>query len=190
VTELDCTPLRKWLLSVDVGPRQYWILRRPPYGHVLSTAHDMNREHGVLSSLRETLVSVPRTMGLCSAPTVIGAQFYVMDNDRINPTRILGVLDWEMSTLGDSVTDLGILRSFWNHDGEFFNPITAGATALPGFPTRDELVQRYVSARSIDIRDIDWLPRLRRLQDRDHPGRDPRPPRSGTHRRQRLRRRR
>lgn len=73
-----------------------------------------------------------------------------------DPTRIIGLLDWEMSTLGDTLTDLGILCSFWDHAGEFHNPITAGATALPGFPTRDELVAAYLSARDIDVDDIDW----------------------------------
>jgi aminoglycoside phosphotransferase (APT) family kinase protein len=75
---------------------------------------------------------------------------------RDDPTVILGVLDWEMSTLGDTLADLGILCSFWDHQGEFHNPITAGATALPGFPTRDEVVDIYLAARGIAVADIEW----------------------------------
>lgn len=242
---------------------RYCVLRRPPYGHLLPTAHDVGREYRVMSALRGSAVPVPRMTGLCTDPDVIGAPFYVMDKldgvtlriqedtarltvdqrgqladamvetlvalhevhpdsvgladwgraggylarqldrwrrqweasmtrprpeveqvlirltaalpqshcpgivhgdfkidnvmvDRDTPTRIIGVLDWEMSTLGDTLTDLGILCSFWDQEGEFFNPITAGATALPGFPTREELVRQYVDARGIEVPDIDW----------------------------------
>ncbi|MDZ7883789.1 MAG: phosphotransferase family protein, partial [Mycobacterium sp.] len=75
---------------------------------------------------------------------------------RDDPTSILGLLDWEMSTLGDTLTDLGILCSFWDHEGEFFNPITAGATAMAGFPTRDEIVDAYALARRVDVSELDW----------------------------------
>jgi len=56
-----------------------WVVRRPPLGHVLSTAHDMAREHRVISALAPTNVPVPRTVLLCEDPEVIGAPFYVMD---------------------------------------------------------------------------------------------------------------
>ncbi|MGW4339736.1 phosphotransferase family protein [Rhodococcus koreensis] len=242
---------------------RFWILRRPPLGHVLPTAHDMSREYRAMTALRDSTVPVPTTVGLCEDPAVIGASFYVMDKldgitlrtpadtaeltpaqrgelakamvntlaalhqinssavgltdwgrpdgylarqlrrwqrqwessataprrevdelhsrlasalpeghrpgivhgdfkidnmmvDRNDPTRIVGVLDWEMSTLGETLTDLGILCSFWDQAGEFFNPITAGATAMAGFPTRDELVHSYVQAIGTDVPDIDW----------------------------------
>lgn len=56
-----------------------WVVRRPPLGHVLSTAHDMTREHRVISSLGATRVPVPHTIALCEDPDVIGAPFYVME---------------------------------------------------------------------------------------------------------------
>lgn len=240
-----------------------WVLRRPPHGHVLPTAHDMSREHRVLAALQGSEVPVPRVLGLCTDEQVIGAPFYVMDrlegwtlrsredtarlgeHDRgrltealldtlvalhqidpaevgladwgrpdgylerqlerwsrqwqasvtsprpeveellkrlaaalpqqhhpgivhgdfkldnmmvtcRDPASIVGVLDWEMSTLGDTLTDLGILCSFWDQVGELYNPVTAGATALPGFPSRDEVVARYASLRGIDVADLDW----------------------------------
>ena len=52
---------------------------RPPISHVLPTAHDMAREHRVMSSLGPTDVPVPRTCGLCEDPEVNGAPFYVME---------------------------------------------------------------------------------------------------------------
>ncbi len=56
-----------------------WVLRRPPLGHVLATAHDMGREHAVISALEPTDVPVPVTRGLCTDDAVNGAPFYVMD---------------------------------------------------------------------------------------------------------------
>jgi aminoglycoside phosphotransferase (APT) family kinase protein len=55
-----------------------YALRRPPVSHVLATAHDMTREHTVISALQATDVPVPRTLGLCTDPEVNGAPFYVM----------------------------------------------------------------------------------------------------------------
>jgi aminoglycoside phosphotransferase (APT) family kinase protein len=56
-----------------------WIVRRPPLGHVLATAHDMSREHRVISALAGTGVPVPAALGLCEDTTVIGAPFFVME---------------------------------------------------------------------------------------------------------------
>jgi aminoglycoside phosphotransferase (APT) family kinase protein len=56
-----------------------WVLRRPPLGHVLPTAHDMAREHWVLTALAETPVPVPRTYVLCVDADVLGAPFYLME---------------------------------------------------------------------------------------------------------------
>src|SRR5665213_373181 len=60
------------------GIGQAYALRRPPVSHVLATAHDMVREHTVISALRSTGVPVPRTLGLCTDAEVNGAPFYVM----------------------------------------------------------------------------------------------------------------
>jgi len=56
-----------------------WIVRRPPLGHVLATAHDMPREYRVISALQDTAVPVPRTYALCEETAVLGAPFYVME---------------------------------------------------------------------------------------------------------------
>jgi len=64
-----------------------WIVRRPPLGHVLATAHDMTREHRVMSALHETPVPVPRTFALCEDPDVLGAPFYVMERVEGTPYR-------------------------------------------------------------------------------------------------------
>jgi aminoglycoside phosphotransferase (APT) family kinase protein len=55
-----------------------WVLRRPPLGHVLPTAHDMAREHTVLSALSRAGFPVPEPVLLCTDPGPIGAPFYLM----------------------------------------------------------------------------------------------------------------
>ncbi|GII56670.1 acyl-CoA dehydrogenase [Planotetraspora thailandica] len=57
-----------------------FVVRRPPLGHVLATAHDMGREFRVMSALQDTPVPVPRTFHLCQDPEVVGAPFYVMEH--------------------------------------------------------------------------------------------------------------
>jgi aminoglycoside phosphotransferase (APT) family kinase protein len=59
--------------------RSQWVVRRPPLGHVLATAHDMAREYRVISALAGTGVPVPATYLLCQDAEVIGAPFYVME---------------------------------------------------------------------------------------------------------------
>jgi aminoglycoside phosphotransferase (APT) family kinase protein len=56
-----------------------WVLRRPPLGHVLPTAHDMGREYRVLRGLADTDVPVPRVFAFCDDEEVNGAPFYVME---------------------------------------------------------------------------------------------------------------
>jgi len=55
-----------------------FVLRRPPLGHVLESAHDMAREHRIVSALGDSEVPVAATYGLCRDPEVNGAPFYVM----------------------------------------------------------------------------------------------------------------
>lgn len=55
-----------------------FVLRRPPLGHVLATAHDMAREFRIIAAVGSTKVPVPRALGLCTDENVNGANFYVM----------------------------------------------------------------------------------------------------------------
>ena len=55
------------------------VLRRPPLGHVLSTAHDMAREFRILSALAPTDVPAPKPIHLCQDDAIIGAPFYLME---------------------------------------------------------------------------------------------------------------
>jgi len=55
-----------------------FVLRRPPLGHVLATAHDMEREYRIIAAVGTTGVPVPPALGVCADPEVNGAPFYVM----------------------------------------------------------------------------------------------------------------
>lgn len=64
--------------KVDASDGQHYVLRRPPLGAVLATAHDMGREHKIISGVAKTTVPVPPALGLCSDEAVNDAPFYVM----------------------------------------------------------------------------------------------------------------
>jgi len=66
-------------LVTDAAGHKY-VLRRPPLGHVLATAHDMAREHRIIAAVGRTGVPVPRALGLCTDEAVNGAPFYVMSH--------------------------------------------------------------------------------------------------------------
>jgi len=57
---------------------QGFVLRRPPLGHVLESAHDMGREYKIISSLGKTDIPVAPAVGLCTDKSFNGADFYVM----------------------------------------------------------------------------------------------------------------
>jgi aminoglycoside phosphotransferase (APT) family kinase protein len=244
------------------------ILRRPPLGHILPTAHDMAREYRVMTGLAGTAVPVPRTFHLGDPDSPLGASFYVMervvghicrnalpdgyateaadrqrighalvdvlaalhsvdpaavglgdfgrpagfmerqlrrwsqqweasrtgdlpaldalrdelaasvpeqrghtivhgdfrlDNTILHPTQagtIVAVLDWEMSTLGDPLSDLGAMLAYWSEagDAEVMRRarIVAPVTAAPGFPTRVEIIERYGERTGVPLDDIGW----------------------------------
>ena len=248
-------------LTYVVGDgRSRWVVRRPPLGHVLPTAHDMTREFRVISGLRDTAVPVPEAILLCEDADVVGAQFYVMSfvegtpyrtadelaelgedrtraiadalvdtlvdlhavdpaavglgdfgrpegflerqlrrwkkqldasrsrdldgieelHDRLaaavpvsgKPSIIHGdyrldnvlvdagdeisaVLDWEMSTLGDPLTDLALLVAYAERDKVSLQ-FVSNASSAPGYPTTDEVVQRYAERSGRDVSQLNW----------------------------------
>src|SRR3984957_4202910 len=64
--------------EVGDGAGTRYVLRRPPPGRLLPTAHDMSREHRIISALGPEGVPVPPALGLCPDDSVNGAPFYVM----------------------------------------------------------------------------------------------------------------
>lgn len=242
------------------------IVRRPPLGHVLATAHDMAREHRVITALAPTAVPVPVTHALCEDESVIGATFYVMERaegtafsqasdlgalgadrtrditarmvdvladlhavdpaavglgdfgrpdgylerqvrrwkkqleasrsrelpgmddlvarlegtipassegtivhgdyrldnvlvDTADDDRITAVLDWEMSTLGDPLTDVAILLAYQQLAEEApaaGKALVTDAAKAPGYLSREEVLARYAERSGRDVSDIDF----------------------------------
>jgi aminoglycoside phosphotransferase (APT) family kinase protein len=257
-------PLRGRLLAggrsnltyeVSDGSKQ-WVVRRPPLGHVLATAHDMGREYRVITALRDTDVPVALSYALCDDPEVIGAPFYVMskvdgvayrtaeqivplgpirtraiadqmvdtlarlhavvpaeagladfghpegflprqvrrwhkqldasrsrpipgieelhdllaatqpdspaativhgdyrlDNTLVGPgDEVAAVVDWEMATLGDPLTDVGLLVVYQQMDRLGEGP---QASSAPGYPSVPEILGRYALASGRDLSDL------------------------------------
>ncbi len=86
---------------------------------------------------------------------------YKFDNvvlDAHNPLKIIGVLDWEMATLGDPLMDLGSSLGYWVQadDPDDFQAARMLPTNLPGAPTRMEMVERYAQKAGITIDNFDF----------------------------------
>jgi aminoglycoside phosphotransferase (APT) family kinase protein len=73
-----------------------------------------------------------------------------------DPGTINAVLDWELSTLGDPLTDLALLMLFWREEGEGQLRLIPGVTHLPGFPTRHEMLERYAATSGADLSDLGY----------------------------------
>jgi len=244
-----------------------WVLRRPPLGHIMPSAHDMGREFRVLSGLNKVLFPTPTTRAHCEDESVIGAKFMMMDfvdgrviesaqtalslsatqaseisqelvdtlarlhavdpaaagldqlgkpagylqrqvkrwgeQWQITKTRelpeievlrawleaaivkvpeslptsivhgdyridnvilagdksqIVAVLDWEMSTLGDPISDLAISLVYWSQATDTLRkkiPVAEDVTSGLGFWSRQQVLDRYVSQTGLDISHLD-----------------------------------
>jgi aminoglycoside phosphotransferase (APT) family kinase protein len=249
--------------SLQIGSREM-VLRRPPFGSKVKTAHDMSREFRVLSKLHDHYPPAPHVLLFCDDPSVLGAPFYLMepihgiilrrdvppgldfspekarrvcesfldnlallhgldynaigladlgkpqgylerqvrgwieryhgskthdipevetisqwiqqhlppsssaalihndykyDNVVLDPndlTKIIGVLDWEMCTIGDPLTDLGSALAYWvdASDPPAILETRWGPTSYAGSLTRAQLVQRYAQKTGRDVSDM------------------------------------
>lgn len=81
-----------------------------------------------------------------------------LDNCIMSPHRVgvAAVLDWEMSTLGDPMTDVGMLLFYWREAGEPDLSLVPTVTAQPGFPARQYLAERYSAATGVELDELDY----------------------------------
>ncbi len=251
--------------SVSLGDREF-VLRRPPFGSKVKSAHDMGREFRVLSKLHAVYPQAPEVVLYCEDTSVLGAPFYLMkpihgviirrdppasleftentarrlsesfvenlarlhsleyqriglgdlgkpegylerqvrgwteryhgsrthefpeverivswmqehmpsttsaalvhndykyDNLVLDPSdiaRIIGLLDWEMCTIGDPLTDLGTALAYWidADDPEPLQKIRWGPTTRPGSMKRAQLVERYAEKTGRNVSHMDF----------------------------------
>jgi aminoglycoside phosphotransferase (APT) family kinase protein len=250
-----------YLLEDAAGQRV--VVRRPPLHGVLESAHDVAREHRILTALADTDVPVPPCLGLEEDSEVTGAPFYAMrfvegvvardtdaaatqlsaearaasgpamidalarihavdidavglgdlarregylerqlrrwstqlqhgavrelpvldevhrrlvadvppqgpaalvhgdyrlDNVILDPSSgaVAAVLDWELTTLGDPLADLGLLLVYWVEPGEQDLALPAPPTLAPGFSSRQELIDRYAQLSGRDVSGVGY----------------------------------
>jgi aminoglycoside phosphotransferase (APT) family kinase protein len=114
-----------------------------------------------------TVVDVGQWLGLNLPdplpPTVVHGDYrlgnMIVEQDR--PDRIVAVLDWEMGAIGDPRADVGYLVATYSEPGGPVNPLgTSPVTATLGFPSRAELIARYVERSGRDVEPIAWFETL------------------------------
>jgi aminoglycoside phosphotransferase (APT) family kinase protein len=90
-------------------------------------------------------------------PATIVHGDYRLDNMILSPDgRVAAVVDWELCTLGDPLADVGLLLVYWSEPGDEFTPLFEAPTTASGFPTRQEVRERYSSASGRDLSGIDF----------------------------------
>jgi aminoglycoside phosphotransferase (APT) family kinase protein len=112
-----------------------------------------------LPELEELAHRLPRAIPQESDHTIVHGDFR-LDNTIVDAEgHIAAVLDWEMSTLGDPLADLGILRMYWRDRDATDGPAIgsgAGVITLPGFPTWREASARYEERSGRDLSNLDF----------------------------------
>ncbi|GAA3240545.1 phosphotransferase family protein [Streptomyces thermocoprophilus] len=108
-----------------------------------------------LPGIDELHAALGRSLPDSPAPTVVHGD-YRLDNVLIGPDdTIRAILDWEMSTLGDPLTDLGLLVMYSTPLGAPDSPVATTAEA-PGHPDPAELVARYAERSGRDVAAVSW----------------------------------
>ncbi len=90
-------------------------------------------------------------------PATIVHGDYRLDNMILAPSgEVAAVVDWELCTLGDPLADVGLLLVYWGEEGDEFTALMNPATATEGFPTREEVRDRYEERSGRDLAEIDF----------------------------------
>jgi aminoglycoside phosphotransferase (APT) family kinase protein len=145
--------------SLRVG-RQELVLRRPPFGAKIKTAHDMGREHRILSHLIAVYPKVPRPYAYCADEAVLGAPFYIMERVTgiILRTKPLQGLELTPALMG-RISE-GFIDNLATIHGIDYVAAGLGDLGRPeGYVTRqvEGWTKRYQNARTDDIPEMDRL---------------------------------
>lgn len=148
---------------ITAGDAEF-VLRRPPFGNTVSTAHDMRREFEVLSKLSAVYPPAPRPVLFCEDKEVIGAEFYLMERRRGLVIRGSAPATLEQ----DPATQHRVCESFVNtlaslHSLDYAAAGLGDLGRPEGYPQRqvDGWTKRYFAARTDDHPDLEkaigWL---------------------------------
>jgi aminoglycoside phosphotransferase (APT) family kinase protein len=80
---------------------------------------------------------------------------YRLDNTLVLDDKIQAVLDWEMSTLGDPLADIGLMIAYSTREAPD-DAVIANVSGAPGYPSTDEVIARYASRSGLDVSALDW----------------------------------
>jgi aminoglycoside phosphotransferase (APT) family kinase protein len=150
------------------GEQATVIVRRPPLGKLLPSAHDMTREHRVLSALQDTDVPVPRVLALCDDPDVAGAPFYVMAEVEgevyREPDQTARLSPAQREALADDLVDV-LAR---------IHAVDLDATGLRDFGRTDGYVERQLRRWTAQweasrTREVEGMPELLAALAREQP---------------------
>ncbi|MFG2525504.1 phosphotransferase family protein [Streptomyces sp. NPDC048527] len=103
-----------------------------------------------------------RALPASGAPTIVHGD-YRLDNTILAPGdfgRIAAIVDWEMATLGDPLADLGMLLMYWDATCEPVLGARHVPTANPGFPSGQDLAERYAAKSGRDVRSLHYYQAL------------------------------
>ncbi|MCW2666148.1 MAG: putative kinase, aminoglycoside phosphotransferase family [Frankiales bacterium] len=144
---------------VDDAAGRSLVLRRPPMGNVLATAHDMSREWRVMSALQGTAVPVPATLAICQDHAVTGADFYLMGH--VDGHVVATVADAEvLSGPARQAAGFDLVRVM-----ALLHDVEPDAVGLTGFGRRESYLERQLyrwqrqldASRSRDLPAVDEL---------------------------------
>ena len=82
---------------------------------------------------------------------------YRLDNMILTDSgEVAAVVDWELCTLGDPLADVGMLIVYWSEDGDELMPLLQAPTTAAGFPSREQIRERYAERSGRDLSEIDF----------------------------------
>jgi len=129
-------------------------LNRQVHGWIKRLRNSKTNDIPEVESLEKWLIeNIPHS----GKPTIVHNDFKLnnMMFAATNPGEIIGVFDWELSTIGDLLTDLAAALAYWTEAGEVDTGLTS-VTTQPGFVSRKDLLEMYAKKSGRDVSNIDY----------------------------------
>lgn len=137
----------------ELGRKEDYVARQLRRWHKQVT-ESRTRDLPLLDEVHDRLVADIPPQG----PASIVHGDYRLDNVMIDPStgRVVAVLDWELTTLGDPLADAGLLQVYWTQADDEVIPLLDAPTTVPGFPDRSSVAARYASASGRDLAELPY----------------------------------